>query len=343
MTALGIAASIAVLLGVIGMLDSFYATIDRADAELTSRSPRRLTVALSSFVPDTSPAVIATRESPLVARSTAELRLPGSVASPDASFDLLIVVGDLDGELWRPTVRHRLEEPGIVLAQKALDDLGREVGDRVDVRFPRREGLGYRFVEEPLTIVGVSPLPLRAFAWMDDRDGLERTNLAGITNYVVVEPKPGVDPGQVERAFFPVPGVSAVQPIKEITETLRNELDRAVGILSIVEVAVLLLALLIAFNTASINADDRARQHATMFAFGLPTRSVVGMEVVESLLIGVLGTAIGLLGGWLLLDWLVTSLLPTTLPDLGIVTALWGRRSWSRRWSVSSPYPWRHC
>ena len=31
----------------------------------------------------------------------------------------------------------------------------------------------------------------------------------------------------------------------------------------------LLLALLIAFNTASINADERAREEATMFAFGL--------------------------------------------------------------------------
>jgi putative ABC transport system permease protein len=31
-----------------------------------------------------------------------------------------------------------------------------------------------------------------------------------------------------------------------------------------------------------------------------------------------------MLAGWLLLDWLVTSLLPETFPDLGIITAVSG-------------------
>ena len=46
---------------------------------------------------------------------------------------------------------------------------------------------------------------------------------------------------------------------------------------------------------------------------------------VESFVIGVLGTAVGLGVGWLLLDWLVTRLLPQTFPDIGIVTAVSGR------------------
>ena len=94
----------------------------------------------------------------------------------------------------------------------------------------------------------------------------------------------------------------------------------SLDILLIVEAAVLLLALLIAFNSASINADERARDHATMFAFGLPTRSVMRMAVTESAVVGVLGTGMGLLLGWLLLGWLVTSLIPQAYPDLRIVT-----------------------
>ena len=62
-----------------------------------------------------------------------------------------------------------------------------------------------------------------------------------------------------------------------------------------------------------------------MFAFGYPLRSVVAMEVGEGLLVGLIGTATGLLGGWLLLDWLITGLLPATLPNLAIVTALAGQ------------------
>ncbi len=320
LTAAGIAAAIAVLIGVIGMVDSFSATVDRAEQELVTRSPRRMTVSLSSFDPVEAAPVVAARTSPLVSRSATQLQLPARARHGSTSIDLLVIVGDLDGEIWRPTVDDRRRGPGIVLTHKAIDDLGLAVGDRVSVRYPRREGLGYRFVTRRLRIVGASPFPLRSLAWMDDDDGLARTNLAGVTNVVIVEPRPGVPTTRVARTLFRVPGVASVQPVTQYADTIRKELDRALGILVVVEVVVLLLALLIAFNTASINADDRAREHATMFAFGLPARAVMTTEVVESLLVGLLGTALGVLGGWLLLRWLVTSLLPGTVPDLGIVT-----------------------
>ena len=111
-----------------------------------------------------------------------------------------------------------------------------------------------------------------------------------------------------------------MQPVREFTDSVRQQLSRVLDILLIVEGAVLLLALLIAFNSASINADERRRDHATMFAFGLPPRTVMRMDVTESAVIGVLGTAMGLLFGWLLLGWLVTGLIPQAYPELGIVT-----------------------
>ena len=61
-----------------------------------------------------------------------------------------------------------------------------------------------------------------------------------------------------------------------------------------------------------------------MFAFGVPVRTVLRVAVVESLVIGVLGTGLGLVVGWLLLHWLITVLLPQTYPDLGIVTSVSG-------------------
>jgi putative ABC transport system permease protein len=118
--------------------------------------------------------------------------------------------------------------------------------------------------------------------------------------------------------------VASVDPIASYTETIREQLRSALGILTVVEFAVLLLALLIAFNSASINADERAREEATMFAFGVRVRTVLRMATVESLVIGLLGTAVGLGVGWLLLDWLISSLLPQTFPDLGIVTSVSG-------------------
>jgi putative ABC transport system permease protein len=154
---------------------------------------------------------------------------------------------------------------------------------------------------------------------MDSSDA-EMMNLAGVTNSVVVQPRPGTSIADLERSLFGQPGVASVQPVREYTNTIRKEIDRFLGILTVVEAAVLLLALLIAFNSASINADERARDHATMFAFGLPTPKVLRMNIVESGVVGVLGTLVGLGVGWLLLDWLVQSLIPETFPDLSITT-----------------------
>ena len=82
-----------------------------------------------------------------------------------------------------------------------------------------------------------------------------------------------------------------------------------------VEAAVLLLALLIAFNSASINADERAREEATMFAFGLRPRTVLRIAIDrEPRDRGPGARRLGLGVGWLLLDWLVTGLLPQTYP-----------------------------
>ena len=80
-----------------------------------------------------------------------------------------------------------------------------------------------------------------------------------------------------------------------------------------------MLALLIAYNTANINMDERRREHATMFAYGLPPRVVMGMAMVESAALGLIaGTLVGLVAGYGLLQWVVSVLMPNTFPELGI-------------------------
>ena len=325
MTVLGVAAAITVLVGVVGIVDSFLETIDRAGAEITKSAPRRTSVDLQSFQLVVDPSVGALRDSSLVANSETHLRLGGTLERGATRIDTLIQLLPLRGGIWSPTVDGRVpagDRPGIVVAEKAADDLGVVPGDVITLRHPQRTGsTSYRFVRSRVRVIGTSPLPTRFVSFMSPRDA-RIMGLEGVTNTVVVQPARGVTLDRLERGLFGKPNVASVQPVREYTETIRKEIDRALGILTIVEVAVLLLALLIAFNSASINADERARDHATMFAFGLPTRSVLRMAIVESTVVGVLGTGLGLLVGWLLLGWLVNSLLPQTFPDLGITTYL---------------------
>ncbi len=164
------------------------------------------------------------------------------------------------------------------------------------LRHPLREGTGYRFVTTTVTLRGVTDLPLRPVAFMDA--GAARImNLGGIANAAAVQPAAGVPAARVQRALFGRAGVGTVEPAAQITADIRRELDRVLGLLVIVQGAVLVLTLLIAFNSAGITLDERRREHATMFAFGVPVAVALALAVVESLLIGTAGTVAGILAG----------------------------------------------
>lgn len=324
MTLLGIAAAIVVLVGVVGMVDSFYGTIDRVDAEVLRTSPDRLTVDLAGFLPVDSAQVREIEAAPVVASSSPYLRVGGTLRRDGARFDVLLQLVDFANPSWHPTVldAHTAEGPGVVISRRAADDLGVQPGDTVLLRHPYREGTSYRFVTTEVPVVGITPLPVRFTVFMEQSTAAPLMNLVGITNALSVEPVAGVDTAEAQRALFTLPGVGSVQPVSALTDSVRSQIGRMLDLLTIVEGAVLLLALLIAFNSSSINADERRRENATMFAFGLPLRSVLGMEVVESLLVGGLGTVVGLLLGRALLGWLVGGLLPETFPDIGVVVSV---------------------
>jgi putative ABC transport system permease protein len=99
-------------------------------------------------------------------------------------------------------------------------------------------------------------------------------------------------------------------------------MDDFVGVLRIIDVFALVLALLIAFNSTSISADERARENATMFAFGVPVRDAVAIEVGESAIIGVLGTLVGIGLGLAVIGWVVAATREETFPELGTVISV---------------------
>ncbi len=342
-TALGIAAAVATVVGVFGMIDSVYATIDTGETELLARSPDRMTVSLQTFAPDGSPTLAAIDTTPGVGRSSQGLRIGGTIArlgvdlssvdplddgsatASKDSFPLLLDVVDLQRGVWTPTPSQGSLEssaPALVLSSKAVSDLGVGVDDLVQFRHPVRDGAGYRWVTSELP-VGVPSIrtPYRFQAFIDSSHA-NLMNLTGIVNQVEVEPAPGADPTELRRALFSLEGVGSVTPAAETIASIRATMDEFVGILQVIVWAVLLLAVLIAFNSSSISADERSREHATMFAFGLPTRTVLWLAVVESAIIGVLATAIGVLAGIGLTWWLVQVLFADTVPDLQLVTAI---------------------
>lgn len=94
--------------------------------------------------------------------------------------------------------------------------------------------------------------------------------------------------------------------------------DEFVGVLQVAAAVTLLLALLIAVNTTTIGVDERA----TMPAFGLPPRTVLGMSTVETVLVDGAGTAAGVLGGYGMQHWMTATTIPSVLPEIGIAATL---------------------
>ena len=118
--------------------------------------------------------------------------------------------------------------------------------------------------------------------------------------------------------MFGLDGVSSAQAVARFAEIFDETLEQFVGFLFVTAGFVLVLAVLIAFNSSRITVEERRREHATMRAFGLPVRSVMAVVVKESVLVGVFATLFGLAAGTLILGWMLDSLAQSTLPDFGI-------------------------
>ena len=65
LTAMGIAVSIATLVAVIGIFDTFLAAVDRGRAEILAGHPERMTVDLDGFYPLDSPTATSVTVSPI--------------------------------------------------------------------------------------------------------------------------------------------------------------------------------------------------------------------------------------------------------------------------------------
>ena len=238
-------------------------------------------------------------------------------------IDLLIEFVDLDRAVWNPTVEAAApppggDDPGILLARKAADDLGVQVGGTIVLRHPlRTEAGGFAIAESSLVVAGIHVNPIRTFAFLDIADAAH-FGLEGLANFVQAYPADDATRSDVQRAVIGLPGVTSSQPVARISEAIDEVLDQFLSFLFLTAGAVLVLALLIAFNATRITVEERRREHATMRAFGLPTRTVLGVVIKESVIVGGIATLIGLAGGMAFLQWMLASLATTTLPDVGI-------------------------
>ena len=314
-----------ILISLGGTLDSFNKTLAISRAETVHGNANRTIVTLATFLPRNGETIRPVRQSPAILAAEPTLLLPATVHAGARSVDTSLELLDPSSRVWRPRITtggFSTQTSGIVLSERAAHDLGVHVGDTVALEHPYRSGAAhFRTVTTHLRLVALHPNPLRSIAYMNSRSaGL--FGLTGTTNTLELRPAPDTRPDAIDRALFAIPGVASVEPAAAIPDALRSYMDDFLGILRVTQAITLLLALLIAFNTTSIASDERRREHATMFAFGIPTHSVISATVVESTIIGILGTIAGFGLGLLVLGWVMTAVTADVFPDLGTIISL---------------------
>ncbi len=323
LTILGIAAAVAVIVVLVGIFDSYLSTLQAGREETLKSAEDRLIIDLALPVPTNSSIVTTIRDAESIAAVEPGLRVGASLSADDADegFEVLLRFIDFDSAFWTPTaVEGQLDQSrrGIVVARKAASDLGVAAGDEVVLTHPVREGLAsFSLRETRLPVLAIHPHYLRTVVYMDNRHA-DMLNIGGTTNRITALAVPDTETIDVKEELFTVSGVVSVTTVEAEASLTEDLLNQFISIMRVMQAIPLLLAVLIAYNTASIAMDERRREHATMAAYGVPYRTILRMAAVESLIMGVIATIVGVILGLALMLYLINVILPRTSPELGL-------------------------
>jgi putative ABC transport system permease protein len=340
---LGIATAVILLTLFLGLVDTMDASLSQVGEALLHRSPERLVVNLTSFYPTDHPQVenIASLTDddgrPLFSEVERGLQLAGRLgaerAETDEAIGTTLEYFDPQSPIWSPNLlagelsasRDKAgnhDKPTIIISQKMANDLGLEVGDTALLEHPQREGLvDVRLVESQVTITGIHDNPVRGFSYLD-RTQAAFTCLEIATNVLIVIPSADVEMDLVKRILFAQPGIASVQTMAEVIEVFDEALELLSSILLIIQGVVIFMAFLIAYNATTINVDDRLREIATMFAFGLKPRTVLWVQMGENFLLGIVGTGIGVAVGFPMLHQFMAARMENMLENFGLLVSV---------------------
>jgi len=316
MTVAGLGATITAVVAVLGMVDAIDDVATRQEAEILRTSPTRLDVTLAGIVAADDTRLAQLAATPGVQRAEPGLVVESRVSAGGSGFPAVLMSFDPRSPIWHPEVSSgAAASDGVLLAEKAADDLGVAVGDTVVLRHPRRDGASVALTSTRVRVAGLHRNPVRVLVYANGAT-VAGLGLGGVVNRVTVVPSPGVGADAIQRTLFGRRGIASVQPAAADVAALRTTIDSFNSAIQIVVFITLSLALLVAFTSTSVSIEERRREYATMFAFGLPARAGLRVAVTESLVTGLLGTLVGLGLGFLVAGWIVNSLLADTFPDL---------------------------
>ncbi|MGH7165242.1 MAG: ABC transporter permease, partial [Nitrospiraceae bacterium] len=186
---------------------------------------------------------------------------------------------------------------GVVVSEVLASALGVRVGDTLPLMTPAGEkrfpvmGVFYDYATDGGKVV--MDRVLYARIWEDDT----------VTVIPVYTTTPGADAGAVRRRIEETVGREGhlvVVGNAELKQEILAIFDRTFTITYALELIAVVVALLGIVNTLLTAVLERQRELATLRAIGASARQIRGLVLWESAYLGLLGSALGLVGGILL-------------------------------------------
>src|SRR5262249_31365436 len=123
-------------------------------------------------------------------------------------------------------------------------------------------------------------------------------------------------------ALLAMPNLTAVQGAAATTDAVDQTMSQFTDVLTITVAIAMIMALLIAYNSAAINAEERTREHATMFAYGICAARLIRGNLAEAFIPAALATVVGFAAGYGILRWIIGVSMRNTMPDLGTLISI---------------------
>jgi len=296
-TLTGIALAICVLVAVFGFVDGADFLLESEQEVIKGDSEGRVDVILNNLYNTSQSPVINITKDTDVRLAVPMIQIPVILHGEHESYTIILRCFNFSNQIWTPKTIREAEpfnlSSGIIISREAARDLKVDIGDKITLEHPYRESaLQYSKTNTTFQVIGIQNSKIRFWAFSDISND-QIFNITGLVNAVMILPKQGITEATIQKNFFNLQGYSGVQSVGKLVKVYEELIEMFKSMFDVIQYVVMILALLLVYNTTTVNIDERTRELATMAAFGTPIRTSSLILMMESMIIGILGTITG--------------------------------------------------
>ncbi len=200
---------------------------------------------------------------------------------------------------------HPIEVPGegMLISQRTINKLGAKVGDMVEVE--TLLGIGPSR-QTPVKIVGISNQLVGGGCFVSLQQANLLLQVRQLVSGVMLKMDPVFSTG-LEAELEEMTAVSSILSRQKELDNFNKNMEASLYSISVLVIFSLLLGFAIVYNSSVISFSERQRELASLRVLGFSIKEVSGILLKENLLQSLLGVALGLPFGYLMVKGYISA------------------------------------